>query len=89
MQSFGNLKPEDFNLERLFMMVRTGIYSTVAMEAAIEIYSLQPSCKKLLQFSLCQTTTTSQKGVRLLFKKDAVLVDAKIYFLATAENKST
>jgi hypothetical protein len=67
------------------MMAKTGICSIVVI--ATPRMSFSHFTKKLNQeFSLFQTITSSKmKGVRTCFT-DAVLVDGKIYFLATAEN---
>lgn len=88
MQSFGNIKPEDFNLEGTiydgdnwyFLNRGNGITNKNIL------FSLH--AKKLDQeFSLLSNDyrLPKIKGVRSSFT-DAVLIDDKIYFLATAEN---
>lgn len=88
MQSFGSIKPEDFNLEGAiydgdnwyFLNRGNGISNKNTL------FSLH--AKKLDQeFSLLSNDykLPKIKGVRSSFT-DAVLIDDKIYFLATAEN---
>lgn len=92
MQSFGNIKPEDFNLEgaiyngeKWFFFNRGNGISNKNVVFTIEGKNLTN------EFSLLsnELKLPKIKGVRASFT-DAILVEDKIYFLATAEDtKST
>jgi hypothetical protein len=88
MQSFGNINPEDFNLEgaiydgQIWYLLNRGN----GISNKNTLFSLQ--AKKLSdEFSLLSNDykLPKIKGVRSSFT-DAVLLHGKIYFLATAEN---
>lgn len=92
MQSFGNLKPEDFNLEGAIFDGETWYLFNRGNGISQRNVLFSLRAKKLSdEFSLMSNDykLPKIKGVRSTFT-DAVLVDGKIYFLATAENtKST
>lgn len=92
MQSFGNLKPEDFNLEGAVFDGETWYLFNRGNGISQRNVLFSLHAKKLSdEFSLMSNDykLPKIKGVRSTFT-DAVLVDGKIYFLATAENtKST
>jgi len=91
MQSFGNIKPEDFNLEGAIYDGENWYFFNRGNTSTNKnvIYTLH--AKKLNEeFSLISNDykLPKIKGVRSSFT-DAILVDDKIYFLATAENTSS
>ena len=88
MQQFGNIKPEDFNLEgaifdgdRWFLFNRgngikaKNVVFTIKGKNLTNDYSIVSNDFKLPKI----------KGIRTSFT-DAILVDDKIYFLASAED---
>lgn len=91
MQSFGNIKPEDFNLEGAIYDGKNWYFFNRGNTSANKnvIYTLH--AKKLNEeFTLISNDykLPKIKGVRSSFT-DAILVDDKIYFLVTAENTSS
>lgn len=88
MQSFGNIKPEDFNLEGTIYDGDNWYFLNRGNGIANKNILFSLHAKKLDQeFSLLSNDyrLPKIKGVRSSFT-DAVLIDDKIYFLATAEN---
>jgi hypothetical protein len=85
MQSFGYIKSEDFNLEGVtydgenWYLFNRGNSDATRMSFSLHA-KIKPSSAFLNDYKL-----PKMKGVRTCFT-DAVLVDEKIYFLATAEN---
>ena len=88
MQSFGYIKSEDFNLEGVTYDGENWYLFNRGNSDAHKNVLFTLHAKKLNQeFSLFSNDykLPKLKGVRTCFT-DAVLVDEKIYFLATAEN---
>ena len=91
MQSFGDIKPEDFNLEGAIYDGENWYLFNRANGSNNKNVILTLHAKKLNEeFSLLSNDykLPKIKGVRTSFT-DAVLVDEKIYFLATAENTAS
>jgi hypothetical protein len=91
MQSFGNIKSEDFNLEGAIYDGENWYFFNRGNSSTNKnvIYTLH--AKKLNEeFSLLSNDykLPKIKGVRTSFT-DAVLIDGKIYFLATAKNTAS
>lgn len=91
MQSFGEIKPEDFNIEGAifngeswFLFNRGNVSSNKNILFSIQGKNLTN------EFNILSNAykLPKIKGVRTSFT-DAVLVDTKIYFLATAENTAS
>jgi hypothetical protein len=88
MQSFGNVKSEDFNLEGAIYDGENWYFFNRATRSSNKNVIFTLHAKKLNEeFSLLSNdyTLPKIKGVRSSFT-DAILVEDKIYFLATAEN---
>jgi hypothetical protein len=88
MQSFGNVKSEDFNLEGAIYDGENWYFFNRATRSSNKNVIFTLHAKKLNEeFSLLSNdyTLPKIKGVRSGFT-DAILVGDKIYFLATAEN---
>lgn len=88
MQSFGNIKPEDFNLEGAIYDGENWYFFNRGNGSSNKNVIFTLHAKKLNEeFSLLSNDykLPKIKGVRSSFT-DAILVDDKIYFLATAEN---
>jgi hypothetical protein len=88
MQSFGNVKPEDFNLEGAIYDGENWYLLNRGNGAANKNIIFTINAKKLSnEFSLLSNNykLPKIKGIQTSFT-DAILVESKIYFLATAEN---
>jgi hypothetical protein len=88
MQNFGNIKPEDFNLEGAIYDGENWYFFNRVNGSSNENIIFTLHAKKLNEeFSLLSNDfkLPKIKGVRSSFT-DAILVGDKIYFLATAEN---
>jgi hypothetical protein len=85
MQSFGYIKSEDFNLEGVTMMAKTGICSIVVIATPTRMsFSLHAKkIKPRVQPFFKRLQAPKMKGVRTCFTDSP---GGKIYFLATAEN---